>query len=50
MLHNISIRHTLLAVLLTTCAAQLNIGLFADGFKVAMGICAFTAAAYLVPS
>lgn len=50
MRNSYTIKHTLLASLLIIAFAQMNLSLFADGFKVAMGICCMAAAAYLVPT
>ena len=48
MQYSIKIKHSLLASLLIIAFAQMNLNLFAEGFKVAMGICCLAAAAYLV--
>lgn len=50
MRNHLVLKHTLLASLLIILAAQMNLNLFADGFRVAMGICFLAAAAYLVSS
>ena len=48
MQYSTKLKHTLLASLLIIAFAQMNLDLFAEGFKVAMGICCLAAAAYLV--